>query len=277
MFTYNLGKKTKGDTQMGFGEKLFKLRKEKGLSQEALAEKLNTTRQAVSKWENGQGFPETEKLIMIGNVFEVSLDYLLKETAEQSNENVDGYYVSQEMAEGYVVYGQKISKYIALGFSLLILSTIPYLLFKENATMSTFLVIIIAVLGIGAMMVPATIEESRYNVLKKEELLFDQNFLKELTKRYAVIKKKYAAVMIIGFCFIAAGAIPFVFEKKHITSGELVQYYPYCVVLIAIGVYLFVRVLGVLEVYRILVENKEYSNRLIFKLKKKVREKVDNF
>ena len=54
----------------------------------------------------------------------------------------------------------KISKYIALGFSLLILSTIPYLLFKENATMSTFLVIIIAVLGIGAMMVPVTIEES---------------------------------------------------------------------------------------------------------------------
>lgn len=99
---------------MGFGEKLFKLRKEKVLSQEALAEKLNTTRQAVSKWENGQGFPETEKLIMIGNVFEVSLDYLLKETAEKSNENVDGYYVSQEMAEGYVAYGQKISKYIAL-------------------------------------------------------------------------------------------------------------------------------------------------------------------
>lgn len=276
MFTYNLGKKTKGDTHMGFGEKLFKLRKEKGLSQEALAEKLNTTRQAVSKWENGQGFPETEKLIMIGNVFEVSLDYLLKETAEQSNENVDGYYVSQEMAEGYIVYGQKISKYIALGFSLLILSTIPYLLFKENATMSTFLVIIIAVLGIGAMMAPVTIEESRYNVLKKEELLFDQNFLKELTKRYVIIKKKYAAVMIVGFCFIAAGVIPFLFEKKHITSGELVQYYPYCVVLIAIGVYLFVRVLGVWEIYRILVENKEYSNRFIFKLKKKVRKKVDS-
>ena len=156
---------------------------------------------------------------MIGNVFEVSLDYLLKETAEQSNENVEGYYVSQEMAEGYVVYGQKISKYIALGFSLLILSTIPYLLFKENATMSTFLVIIIAVLGIGAMMVPVTIEESRYNVLKKEELLFDQNFLKELTKRYATIKKKYAAVIIIGFCFIAAGAIPFLFEKSISLQG----------------------------------------------------------
>ena len=47
---------------MTFGEKLFKLRKEKGLSQEALAEQIGTTRQAVSKWENNQGFPETEKL-----------------------------------------------------------------------------------------------------------------------------------------------------------------------------------------------------------------------
>ncbi|MDZ5038386.1 helix-turn-helix domain-containing protein, partial [Clostridium perfringens] len=48
---------------MNFGEKLFKLRKEKGLSQEAVAEQVGTTRQAISKWENGQGFPETEKLM----------------------------------------------------------------------------------------------------------------------------------------------------------------------------------------------------------------------
>lgn len=72
----------KGVSCMTFGEKLFKLRKEKGFSQENLAEKLNTTRQAISKWENGQGFPETEKLLMIGNIFEVSIDYLLKETAQ---------------------------------------------------------------------------------------------------------------------------------------------------------------------------------------------------
>lgn len=63
---------------MNFGETLFKLRKEKGLSQEALAEKLGTTRQAVSKWENSQGFPETEKLLALSNLFEVSVDTLLK-------------------------------------------------------------------------------------------------------------------------------------------------------------------------------------------------------
>lgn len=64
MFIYNLVIKTKGVIHMAFGEKLFKLRKEKGLSQEDLAEKLNTSRQAISKWENGQGFPETEKLLV---------------------------------------------------------------------------------------------------------------------------------------------------------------------------------------------------------------------
>lgn len=64
---------------MTFGEKLFKLRKEKGFSQEALAEKLNTTRQAISKWENNQGYPETEKLLMLSNIFELSVDDLLKE------------------------------------------------------------------------------------------------------------------------------------------------------------------------------------------------------
>ena len=64
---------------MTFSEKLLKLRKGSGMSQEALAEQLNTSRQAVSKWENDQGFPETEKLLMFGNIFDVSVDYLLKE------------------------------------------------------------------------------------------------------------------------------------------------------------------------------------------------------
>ena len=48
---------------MDFGMKLQSLRKEKGLSQEALAEKLHVSRQAVSKWESGAGYPEMDKLI----------------------------------------------------------------------------------------------------------------------------------------------------------------------------------------------------------------------
>lgn len=56
---------------MTFGEKLFQLRKVRGLSQEELAGKLNTSRQAISKWENNNGYPETEKIIMISKIFQV--------------------------------------------------------------------------------------------------------------------------------------------------------------------------------------------------------------
>ena len=60
---------------MTFGEKLYELRKSSGLSQEQLAERCSVTRQPVSKWELGQGYPETEKLLVLcgGNPF--SRDY----------------------------------------------------------------------------------------------------------------------------------------------------------------------------------------------------------
>ena len=64
---------------MNFGEKLVQLRKGKGMSQEDLAVLLKTTRQAVSKWENNQGYPETDKILLLSHIFEVSTDVLLKE------------------------------------------------------------------------------------------------------------------------------------------------------------------------------------------------------
>ena len=64
---------------MTFGEKLQKLRKESGLSQEDLASRLEVSRQAVSKWERDNGYPETEKIIRMSRIFHVTLDYLLNE------------------------------------------------------------------------------------------------------------------------------------------------------------------------------------------------------
>ena len=62
---------------MNFAEKLYTLRTQSGYSQEVLAEKLNVSRQAVSKWETGPTLPETDKLIAISELFHVSIDSLL--------------------------------------------------------------------------------------------------------------------------------------------------------------------------------------------------------
>ena len=71
---------------MTFADKLQKLRKAKRLSQEDLAERCGVTRQSVSKWETGLGYPETEKLLMLCDLLEVNLDYLLRDIKEKHNE-----------------------------------------------------------------------------------------------------------------------------------------------------------------------------------------------
>lgn len=63
---------------MWFNENLQNLRKIKNMSQEQLAEKLEVSRQAVSKWESGQSTPDIEKIIIMSELFEVTTDYILK-------------------------------------------------------------------------------------------------------------------------------------------------------------------------------------------------------
>ena len=262
---------------MTFGEKLFQLRKEKGLSQEALAEKLNTTRQAISKWENGQGYPETEKLLMIGNVFEVSMDYLLKDSAEPSKDKETGYYVSKEMAEGYLLSAYKVSKYLSLGFFMIAISCIPYFIFEENPALYIIPTIILATLGIGLFVSASFLEENQYKVLKSESLLFDEKYLKELALRYEDIKKRYVVINLAGSCIFVAGLLAFAIERKFITSDFLVPYYPVCIGLIAIGIYILTRTSILLDAYKLLVKNDIYTNSFGFKFRKKLRKKVDDF
>lgn len=68
---------------MEFSEKLMTLRKQAGLSQEQLADRLGVTRQSVSKWESGAAFPELVKLISLSELFGISVDYLVKDYVEE--------------------------------------------------------------------------------------------------------------------------------------------------------------------------------------------------
>ena len=67
---------------MKFSDKLQKIRKENNITQEGLADKLNVSRQAVSKWESGIAYPDTEKLILISKIFNISLDELINDNKD---------------------------------------------------------------------------------------------------------------------------------------------------------------------------------------------------
>ena len=64
---------------MSFSENLKQIRKEFNLSQEELAEMLDVSRQAISKWEQGQGYPEVEKLLLLSSKLNISLDALMSD------------------------------------------------------------------------------------------------------------------------------------------------------------------------------------------------------
>lgn len=63
---------------MNIADRIQYLRKQKGLSQEELADKVGVSRQAVSKWESEQSTPDVEKIIIMSDLFEVTTDYILK-------------------------------------------------------------------------------------------------------------------------------------------------------------------------------------------------------
>jgi len=71
---------------MALGEKITALRKQKGLSQEKLAEELNLTRQTISKWELNQSTPDIEYIVRLSEIFDVTTDYLLKDKTNEERE-----------------------------------------------------------------------------------------------------------------------------------------------------------------------------------------------
>ena len=76
---------------MTLGEKIQVLRKQMGLSQEQLAEKITISRQAISRWELNESIPDVENILQLSKVFSVSTDYLLTESAlyPDNSENED--------------------------------------------------------------------------------------------------------------------------------------------------------------------------------------------
>lgn len=70
-------------------EKLQKLRKDNNLSQEQLAEKIGVSRQAISKWERGEATPDSDNLICLAKIYNISLDELISSKEEKGNTNMN--------------------------------------------------------------------------------------------------------------------------------------------------------------------------------------------
>lgn len=193
---------------MTFGEKLFQLRKARGLSQEELAGKLNTSRQAISKWENNNGYPETEKIIMISKIFQVDLnDLLMDDHGVSSAQRMDirqetgGFYVNRETVNGFLLYYKRKFLLLAaacavtLGCNAMSYSSTEYPFFSSKITPVLTTVSVMAALF---LIVYIVLKQNPYRMLRKKELVFAPDVRGEVQEEFSKMKKILTGSIILG-------------------------------------------------------------------------------
>jgi len=159
---------------MTFGTKLYNLRKTRGMSQEDLASELNTSRQAVSKWETDKGFPETDTLLMISNLFNVTIDSLLKDDGSAAEEgNGQGYYASRECVQGFLSFERRKIKLITTGISIILSGAIPTLLPDDFIFRTAFTIMLVFMVSAVSYLPPSEkigtklFEKNRYTLITR--------------------------------------------------------------------------------------------------------------
>ena len=116
---------------MELKEKLVALRKEKGLTQLAVAEKLDVSRQAISRWESGMALPSTDNLKCLGALYGVPVDYLINEETERSNSESDSKRKIKDQ-RGYKKLSMGIAAFISVVLIVIVVSCIAMFFWKKE-------------------------------------------------------------------------------------------------------------------------------------------------
>lgn len=240
---------------MSFGEKLQTLRKEAGLSQEDLADQLGVSRQAVSKWERDSGYPETEKLLHIARLFQVTVDYLLMEesTGEELPPGERGYYVSRETAAGFLAHQRRRLHKLGGGVALLIGSlSLSSWWFRGGDFLST-----LAMIAGVVLLFSVKLSGDPYYRMRREPLSFDPAVKAELNGDYAERKTTLHLCTLVGIALIAFGLLSCPLLEPPSRLELLLDSLD--MVLVGAGAYLCIYMTGLGRAYRQLLQNDESS------------------
>lgn len=210
---------------MILADKIITLRKKNGWSQEELAEKMNVSRQAVSKWEGAQTIPDLGKVLQLARLFGVTTDYLLKDELEAEEHTADDIppalrKIGMEEAGIYLKEREAAAKRISLGVLLCILSPIPLLLLlgaveeglgvREEVALGAGLTVLILLVAMAvAFFVYTGFRNAPYEFLE-EGVDFELEYGVEgmVREKQKAFRKSYVLHMVISICFCLLSPIP---------------------------------------------------------------------
>ena len=210
---------------MILADKLIRLRKKNGWSQEELAEKMNVSRQAVSKWEGAQTIPDLEKILKLGELFGVTTDYLLKDEIE-NEDYTDGISnpgvrkITLAEANEYLELRKSAAKRIAIATMLCIVSIIPLLLLGVASENPSFFLSEESACGIGlvamfpivaiavTIFIRVGFASAPYEFIEKEPFETEYGVIglvKDAQKKY---RSTYTKYNYIGSCVCVLSPVP---------------------------------------------------------------------
>lgn len=243
---------------MILAEKILALRKSNGWSQEELAEKMDVSRQSISKWESAAAIPDMNRILGLAKLFGVTTDYLLKDDIEKTAysdeyESDNRVRVSLQEASGFLKSRVAYGRQIAFGVMLCILAPVLFILFagmEETGVLSGVFAYSVGVVAL-LLMVSAAVavfivcraKMKRFKYLEKGDFELEYGVLGIIKEKRAAFEKAYLYKTVIGIVLCILGAIPLIIAGLSEASDMVcIAFTALILVVASVGVYLMVSV-----------------------------------
>ena len=264
---------------MILADKIIELRKKNGWSQEELAEKINVSRQSVSKWEGAQSIPDLDKILQMSKIFGVTTDYLLKDEmgeAEYLPEGGDAETepkyrkVSLKEAHEFLAIKEKNSVKIAFGVLLCILSPIMlimlagtgyFLITEDIAAIAGIIILLLMVAAAVTIFITCGMKASRFQFLEEDFIETEYGVSGMVKEKRAAYQEYYTRSNVIGIVLCILAVVPLLIatitdDEMTILVGLSIMF-----ILIAVGVFLLTKAGIVWESFNMLLEEGDYTRQ----------------
>ena len=266
---------------MILADKIIELRKKNGWSQEDLAEKLDVSRQSISKWEGAQSIPDMNRIIAMSQIFGVSTDVLLKDeldlgAAGQQSLAADepaARVVTIEDANDFLDHKNVASGRVALGVLMCIISPVLLIILSglqeagrigltESQASGLGLMVLILLIGAAvALFVTTGLRGRRFEYMEQEMLETAYGvagMTKERRERYRSVNVRQ---LTIGIVLCVIGVVPIFLAQLFAENNNVAQVLSVGVmlILIALGVFLIVRTCIIWGGFQALLEEGDYT------------------
>ena len=270
---------------MILADKIINERKKLGLSQEDLADRLDVSRQSVSKWESAQSTPDLGRILKMSEIFGVSTDYLLKDEMEEvvatgelmqdSAISAGGSrrYVSLEEASDFLKKVEKTTPLTACGVSMCILS--PVVLIAMAGFSALGFVPEAVAAGVGLITLFILIAVAVFIFIMNDRDLKPYEFLETETietaygvdgmvrEKKAAFEKKHTLFIALGVVLCILSSLPLIIGSLIATTQKQENIIPLLVsvllIIVATGVNLIIRAGGIMESYNKLLQEGDYN------------------